>query len=153
MFESDLVYDRHSPLSGMKGEPQICDFGIARISDEVNENVTSKTVSSGDVIRYAAPELIEKNDAPATMTADTYSFAMLSLECITEEIPFSHLRRDAAVLHARISKKQCPPRPDGQDPGSLISDDLWELLMRCWGARPDQRPTMEQVHSFFLHQT
>jgi len=73
------------------------------------------------------------------------------LECITEEVPFSNLARDAAVIHARITKEQCPPRPDGEDPKHRVSDGLWDLMMRCWSAKPDQRPTMGYVHSFFLN--
>ena len=78
---------------------------------------------------------------------------MLILECITEEVPFPNLVREAAVVHARISKRQCPPRPDGRDGKDYVSDDLWDLMGRCWAAKPDQRPTMERVHSFFLNQT
>ena len=115
--------------------------------EEINENATSKTVSSGDAVRYSAPELIENNNVPATTHSDTYSFAMLILECITEEVPFSHLTRDAAVIHARLTKKQCPPRPDGQGQKNSVSDGLWDIMMRCW-AGPDARPTMDQVHSF-----
>jgi len=38
------------------------------------------------------------------------------LECITEKVPFLDPSRDAAAIHARISKQQYPPRPDGEDP-------------------------------------
>ena len=134
-----------------KGEPQICDFGIERIMEDINENTTSKTVSSGDAVRYSAIELIENYDASTTKNSDTYSFALLILECITEEVPFSNYAREAAVIHARISKRQCPSRPDGQYQ-SHIPDDLWGLMSRCWAAKPDNRPSMEQVHSFFLNQ-
>lgn len=120
--------------------------------EEASENTVSRTVSSGDVVRYAAPELIENTNAPATKDSDTYSFAMLILECITEETPFHNLPRDAAVIHARISKRQFPPRPDGPDQRNRISEDLWELMIRCWAFIPDQRPAMEQVHNFFLYQ-
>jgi len=129
-----------------EGEPQICDFGIAAIMEEHNENTISKTVSSAAIVRYAAPELIENNDFSATVYSDTYSFAMLILECITENAPFSNITRDAAVIHARISKRQCPPRPEGNN---SVSDGLWDLMRRCWSLKPDRRPTMEQVHSFF----
>ncbi|KAF9651706.1 kinase-like protein [Thelephora ganbajun] len=138
-------------LISREGEPQICDFGIARIVEEINESTISKTVSSGDVVRYSAPELIENNNVFATTYSDTYSFAMLILECITEEKPFSNLSRDATVIHARISKRQCPPRPDA-DRKDLFSDGLWDLMTRCWAVKPDQRPPMEQIHSFFLDQ-
>ena len=104
----------------------------------------------GDFVRYSAPELIEDNGVSATTSSDTYSFAMLILECFTERRPFHHLARDAAVLHARISKRQIPPRPDWQEPRERVSDDLWDLMIRCWSKERDNRPTMEQVHSFFL---
>jgi len=104
----------------------------------------------GDIVRYLAPELIETNNAPATTHSDTYSFAMLILECITEEVPFFKLRRSAAVIHARLSKKQSPPRPDGQDQRNRVSDGLWKLMTQCWTIEADQRPAMEKVHGFFL---
>jgi hypothetical protein len=75
---------------------------------------------------------------------------MLIIECITEKVPFSNLSRDAAVIDARIRKRQYPPRPDGQDPRNRVSDGLWDLMMRCWSIKPDDRPTMEYVHSTFL---
>ena len=113
--------------------------------EESNESTRSK--SSQDIVRYSALELIENTKAPATTDSDTYSFAMLILECITEEIPFSNLPSYAGVIHARISKRQTPPRPDGQN---RISDDLWDLMIRCWSVTLHQRPTMEQVHTHFL---
>jgi len=105
---------------------------------------------SGEVVRYSAPELIENSYVSATKSSDSYSFAMLILECITEKIPFHEHSRDAAVIHARISKKQMPPRPDGHSSRNRVSDDLWSLMKRCWSITPDDRPTMEQIHSFFL---
>jgi serine/threonine protein kinase len=119
---------------------------VAKIIHETHENSVSKTVSSASIIRYAAPELIEHNNFSITTHADTYSFALLILECITEVPPFSNISRDAAVIHARISKKQTPPRPEK----NLVSDELWDLMNRCWSIVPDQRPTMEVVHRFFL---
>jgi len=132
-----------------KGEPQICDFGIANIAGEDMRETPMGTVS-GEIVRYAAPELIENNYVLATQSSDAYSFAMLILECFTEKIPFYEHSRDAAVIHARISKRQCPPRPDGHSPKNRVSDDLWSLMKRCWAVKPDDRPTMEHIHSYFL---
>ena len=114
------------------------------------ENATTKTVPPRDVVRYAAIELIEGGDVPATMDSDTYSFAMLILECITEEVPFSGLRDDAKALHARIAKRQFPPRPDTQNPKGNISDGLWDLMTRCWSIKPKDRPTMGFVVRYFV---
>ena len=97
-------------------------------------------------VRYAAPELIEHNDFRATTYSDTYSFALLILECITEAAPFSNIPRDAKVIHARISKRQSPLRPGREH---HIPDDLWGLMERCWSFEPEPRPPMEEVHRFF----
>jgi hypothetical protein len=120
--------------------------------EEAAEYTGSKTTASGDVVRYSAPELIEDTDVSATTHSDTYSFAMMILECITEERPFPNLSYDAAVVHARITKRLYPPRPGGQDPRNCVSDGLWYLMMRCWSVEPEGRPKMEYVHTFFLQQ-
>ena len=78
----------------------------------------------------------------------THSFALMVLECITEERPFSHIEHDAAVLHTRISERQLPPRPDGKDKKKRISDDLWKLMTECWDLTPERRPPMGTVHNF-----
>lgn len=117
--------------------------------EESTESTSSKTVS-GEVVRYGAPELIEHKNTRATRSSDVYSFAMLILECITEKPPFYELPRDAAVIHIRISKRESPPRPSGRRQENHVSDDLWRLMKRCWSIKPDDRPTIENIHSFFL---
>ena len=117
--------------------------------EESNETTVPRTVSSKDAVRYSAPELLEYNNVTPTTYADTYSFAMLILECTTEEVPFPNLSSEAAVIHARITKKQSPNRPDGKN---SVSDGLWDFMVQCWAEKPDHRPTMEQVHTFFLYQ-
>ena len=88
-----------------------------------------------------APELIENEGVLPTTSSDTYSFAALVLECITEKALFSEHPGDG------------PPRPDGQDPRKHVSGELWDLMVRCWSTKPDKRPKMQFVHSFFLQQT
>ena len=97
-------------------------------------------------MRYAAPELIEHNDFRATKSSDTYSFALLILECITEAPPFSNLRREADIIHERLGKQNRPALPDGEH---HISNDLWVLMERCWSFEPASRPAMKEVHQIF----
>ena len=98
-------------------------------------------------VRYAAPELIVHKDFCATTSSDTYSFALLILECVTQVPPFSDLKYDADLIYARVGNRRCPFRPDGEP---QLSDDLWDLMERCWSFVPKQRPPMEEVHGFFL---
>ena len=118
------------------------------ISDEVNPNRTS-TGMSGDVLRYTAIEFFNQG-AVHSKASDTYSFAMLILECITENPPFSDLSNSLEILRARSGNRQNPPRPDGPN---NIPDDLWDLMERCWKERPEKRPTMKEVLGFFVKKT
>jgi len=115
------------------------------------EEITTHRNVVGDIVRYAAPELLENPRARVTTSSDVCSFAMLVLQCITGEIPFSILSHDVAVFDARVSERLNPPRPDGWST-EHVSDGLWDLMTRCWSYQPDHRPPMEEVHSFFqLH--
>lgn len=134
-----------------QGEARICDFGMSKIMEEVTEVSASKTLTSEGSARYVAPELIESNEASTTMLSDVYSFAMLVLECISQDKPFANLRRDAAVIHAVVNKKQHPGRPVGPMSEKWLSDALWEVMKKCWATTPATRPLMEQVCDFFEH--
>ena len=141
-----------SPHIG-KGKALICDFAISTIALEIAENTFSKTMSSGDAVRRSAIELLEGSGVLPTMNSDTYSFAMLILECITERAPYHDITRDATVVHVRLVKRHLPPRPGTQNLKDLrnnLSDDLWDLMVRCWSEGPSSRPTMEHVHSFLV---
>ena len=113
------------------------------IVDENTEGATPGNTPRG-AVRYLAPELIEDSNTPVTTGSDTFSFGMLMLECVTEETPLF----DLPSFDTRITKIQYPPRPDGPDPKSCVSDLLWELMLSCWSAKCNGRPTMEQVHYF-----
>jgi serine/threonine protein kinase len=126
---------------------------MSKVMEEVTEISASKTLTFGGSARYVAPELIESNDMSATMCSDTYSFAMLILESATQRPPFADLRRDAAVIHAIVNKKQCPVRPETPEAKRWITDEIWELMRKCWSTSPASRPTMDQVHAFFLRNT
>ena len=104
-------------------------------------------------MRYLAPELIKDANALETTVSDTFSFGMLMLECITEKVPFFNLSDNAAVIHARTIGERTvgewyPPRPDEPGPTGRVSDLLWEFMLCCWSIQCEQRPTMEEVHSF-----
>ena len=118
---------------------------MTRIVEDSVEGTIRRTGSGGSV-GYLAPELVGNENTLATINSDTYSFAMLILECVTEKKPFSDLPRDA------VAEGQRPPRPDGPDPNSRVPDCLWDLMLRCWSTESNHRPTMEEVHSL-LHQT
>ena len=90
-------------------EPLTCDFGISRISDEIDENVTFKMIASEGNARHGVPQPIETNSVSATRRSDAYPFTILMLESVTEGVPFFHLHHNAEVVHVRVGMAECPP--------------------------------------------
>jgi len=136
----DMCRSRALPLKGLHGQ-----IGIVT-NPELRLCMVSVQPKRGNA------RSIQSNNVPATTHSDTYSFALLVLECVTEERPFSQFEREAAVIHARMTKRKCPSRPDGQDQRRRISDSVWKLMVGCWNPVPDRRPSMETVNSFLSNQ-
>ena len=124
---------------------------MANIVEESAGGTISKQGTGGGV-GHSIPGPIENNGALATTSSDTYSFATLVVECIAGGTVFSGNPLNAEGVHAMVSKKESPPKPDGPEPINCVSDCLWALMVRCWATECDHRPTMEEVHRFFLSQ-
>jgi hypothetical protein len=132
-------------LVASDGEARICDFGMSTVIEEVTEKSASATLTAAGSARWLAPELIEGSIASPTFPADTYSFAMAILELLTGKHPFANLKRDASVIHNIVVLKLMPKRPEGPDVKKWLSDDLWELMRKCWSPDAPARPPMSVV--------
>lgn len=72
-------------------------------------------------------------------------FASAALQLYTGECPFAGTRMDHAVM-MRVLQGERPSRVISVDDSGLsMSDDLWDLLRRCWSQEPSNRPPMYQV--------
>ncbi|EIN03577.1 kinase-like protein, partial [Punctularia strigosozonata HHB-11173 SS5] len=77
------------------GRPLLCDFGLATL--RYNGATMSSALDSGSV-RWMAIELISILDKPTiNKETDIWAFAMLALELLTGDLPFSDKRNDMAV--------------------------------------------------------
>jgi serine/threonine-protein kinase PknK len=86
------------------GEPQLSDFGIARLVD------SSTTAASGiwATIPYAPPEVL--NGQPASEAADVYGLGATLHACLTGAAPFSAGPDETLVsLVARVMTAEPPP--------------------------------------------
>jgi len=81
---------------------------------------------------------------PFTPQSDTYSFGMTTLEIMTGQHPFSHIKLDSVVV-SRAVRGERPKRPD-----NFVPQDLWNLLVKCWDQEPARRPTMHDVIAALL---
>ena len=83
-----------------------------------------------------APELFSATPQP-TLASDVYAFGMTLYEVVTQTLPFEE-QSDYTIAYAIMTGLR-PHRP------TLVSDELWKLLLDCWDEDPAVRPTMEQV--------
>ncbi|TFK47968.1 kinase-like protein, partial [Heliocybe sulcata] len=138
----------HKDLCGTKvlvdpgGHARLTEIGLGPVL--VNHAFT--TVNMAGVARWQAPEVIldaeDDPNGPYTKASDVYAFAMLIVEMITLERPFSHQRSDTGVVLKAVQGDR-PRKPDNLDETQL---KLWTLAERCWAPEPGQRPDMTEVY-------
>ena len=91
-----------------------------------------------------SPELFdsEVQDCRPTKYSDCYALAMVVYEVLSLRQPFHQYRN--LVITGRIIQGYRPERPDGVG-GAWFTNDVWELLKRCWVPEPQNRPSVEDV--------
>ncbi|KAK1224261.1 hypothetical protein PQX77_012839 [Marasmius sp. AFHP31] len=124
----------------------LADFGLA-IAMETKIMPTSSGSSMKGSIRWLSPEVIlGDRNAREKPSRDIYAFGCTVLELITLQPPFAIQMTDAGVILAVISGCR-PPRPEG----SQCSDELWDLVQRCWAHDPRMRPSAGKILRTLKH--
>jgi len=94
-----------------------------------------------------SPELLDperfgcENGRP-TKESDCYALGMVILEVLTGEPPFQNC--NGVVVIGKVIEGERPGRPQGGE-GVWFTDDLWEMLQRCWSPQPERRPAVDTV--------
>ncbi|KAJ8079774.1 hypothetical protein PM082_016596 [Marasmius tenuissimus] len=118
----------------------LADFGLA-IATESRIMPTSSGSGLKGSIRWLAPEVISGDrhwrESPCR---DVYAFGCTVLELLTLEPPFAS-QTEAEVILAVVSRSR-PKRP--RDSG-WCTDELWDLVERCWAHEPHMRPKADDV--------
>jgi serine/threonine-protein kinase/serine/threonine-protein kinase PknK len=112
------------------GEPQLSDFGIARIAGS-REVATNTVVGSPS---YTAPELFEGR--PASTAADVYGLAALVFTLLSGDPPFPYQSGENPIAFARRVK--AGPIPDLRAAGVL--DPICSVLELGLNTDPARRP-------------
>ncbi|KAG8729472.1 hypothetical protein FRC11_008711, partial [Ceratobasidium sp. 423] len=89
------------------------------------------------------PEILD--DAAVTFGSDIWSWAMTSLEILTDEPPFGARTRGTRIIHLVGNNK----RPERANYPKLDeyehSDEIWQLFEDCWKRLPEERPSAREV--------
>ena len=99
-----------------------------------------------------SPELFDPGrfgltESRPTKESDCYALGMVTLEVLSGQAPFAY-HADLIVMQKVLGDAR-PGRPKGAK-GAWFTDDLWEMLRRCWAARPGNRPSIEAVLECFV---
>jgi hypothetical protein len=112
------------------GEPQLADFGIARLLDATLTATGTVTAT----IPYAAPEVL--GGAPATEAADVYGLGATLHACLTGEAPFVATEHDTMVSLVTRVATQAPPSLRGAGVPAVLAD----VVERAMAKDPAHRP-------------
>lgn len=113
------------------GEPQLSDFGIARLVDAA----TTTTGSVRATIGYAAPEVLSGEGA--TEAADVYGLGATLHAALSGRAPFASTDPSEPMV-ARVGRVLTQPPPDLVPLG--VDPDLAAVVDACLAKDPNARP-------------
>ncbi|KAG8687646.1 hypothetical protein FRC11_006859 [Ceratobasidium sp. 423] len=121
------------------GRAVISGFGHAKALSDCQASFTG----DNSEYRYMGPEILD--DAVLTFGSDLWSWAMVSLEILTDEPPFGRKSRGTQIIQA-IGTNQRPIRANHlQIEEYERNDEIWKLFEDCWIKAPEDRPTANGV--------
>ncbi|KFQ46457.1 Tyrosine-protein kinase HCK, partial [Nestor notabilis] len=114
---------------------KIADFGLARVIED--DEYTAREGAKFP-IKWTAPEAI--NYGSFTIKSDIWSFGILLTEIITYgRMPYPGMT-SVEVIRA-LERGYRMPRTEN------CPQELYDIMMRCWRSKPEDRPTFEYVRS------
>ncbi|EMD36226.1 hypothetical protein CERSUDRAFT_65942 [Gelatoporia subvermispora B] len=132
-----LINDKHVAC--------LADFGLATLSHHGKLTTLSVTAWSP---RWTAPEVFDPEQfgltrATLSSQSDIYSWSMVAWEVFSGLLPFHDCGHPGAIPW-RVLSGMRPPRPaEALTVG--LTDDVWELMQRCWQPDPRVRPRISDV--------
>ncbi|CAE6473062.1 unnamed protein product [Rhizoctonia solani] len=121
------------------GRAVISGFGHAKVIKDFQASFTG----DNSEYRYMGPEILD--DAVLTFGSDIWSWAMTSLEILTDEPPFGAKTRGTKIIQMIGTNR----RPDRANHPKIEeyehSDEIWQLFEDCWKRRPEDRPSAREI--------
>lgn len=146
--ENVLISDRGNAL--------LADFGLSTLVEKADTvSTTATAIRRQYTAQFAAPELLVddvKQSCPEsgvsvlrskTTQTDVYAFGMLILQAFTGRPPWPDSSPVAIIQ--KVTSKAVHPRPEDCSGSFLLTEEWWNVCLKCWKFDPADRPTMHEV--------
>ncbi|KAJ7617184.1 kinase-like domain-containing protein [Roridomyces roridus] len=120
------------------GHACLTDFGLAGLLDTTTSTLESFQWTAPEVLQ---PEAHGLEKSVRGTPSDIYALGCVCLELHTGKPPFHGVPLSHATLIMQITVGLRPPRP----PGHIISDQLWNIIQKCWLKKFSQRLSIQDV--------
>ncbi|KAJ3130332.1 hypothetical protein HK098_002561 [Nowakowskiella sp. JEL0407] len=131
ILHGDLKAD--NALVDENGTTKIADFGFSRVMTEAAEKLSN--FRSNGSFRWKPKERLD--GAHLSKSVDMYAYGMTCYEVYSGKEPFEPL--DFEQVYIALTRNQRPPRPNN------ITDEFWNLILRCWDSDSESRPQFKDV--------
>lgn len=129
------------------GHACLADFGLLTIASSAAGVTCSNTFLEGGTWQWMSPELFFPaefglKDSRPTESSDCYALGMVIYEVLSGQEPFSGYGGFDIVVRIHRGERPARPRRAG---GRWFTDDIWNILGRCWMRSVGDRPRVEDV--------
>lgn len=126
-------------LIGENNVAKICDFGLARV---IADDEYCPKQGSRFPVKWTAPEAIIYGKF--SIKSDVWSYGILLMELFTYgQVPYPGMHSREVIEN--IERGFRMPKPTNH----FFPDNIYHLLLQCWDAVPEKRPTFEFLNHYF----
>jgi len=125
-------------LIGENNTAKICDFGLARV---IEDDEYCPRQGSRFPVKWTAPEAIVYGRF--SIKSDVWSYGILLMELFTYgQVPYPGMHGREVI--EQVERGYRMPKPASHH----LPDPLYRLMLQCWEADPDKRPTFEFLNHY-----
>ncbi|KAF5354019.1 hypothetical protein D9756_006916 [Leucocoprinus leucothites] len=156
LHEHNIV---HGDLKGANilvsntGSARLADFGISLLLNPRSQLSTPESINTSvsqarGTLPWMAPELVippngSRSISMPTLASDVYSLASVIYEVLTGKTPYYEAPSVENIMFKRI-RHRTPLKPLSFKELEL-SEEIWEIMERCWSPTSDDRPPLFEV--------